>query len=142
MRISDWSSDVCSSDLGLIERLTAGHGEAVGLACQRRDPLGHIGQWHMTCIVRPGVDQNTTRTSDAAALEPQADPAPGSQRGHWEMAARHGDPHQASPSSSVVIAPAERLRMTDGPSLDRKSDVEGKRVSVRVDLGVTRIIKK
>src|SRR3546814_7155515 len=33
----------------LIERLTAGHGEDVGLACQPRDPPGPLGPWTMPC---------------------------------------------------------------------------------------------
>src|SRR3546814_18695304 len=84
MRISDWSSDVCSSDLP--DRC----------AHPRRDPLGRV------------------RTG-------RADPPGGPRR------------------------PARRLapaRPRCAAHADRKSVVEGKSVSVRVDLGGRRIIKK
>src|SRR3546814_18225064 len=88
MRISDWSSDVCSSDL-------QGRRRAVGLAQilhqHQRSPIRRRGQQRH--------DNNR-------------------QESHWraEHAGRNG--------------------------LDRKSVVEGKSVSVRVDLGGRRIIKK
>src|SRR3546814_13770635 len=84
MRISDWSSDVCSSDL------LAGGG-------QRQDDR-----------YRPFVGDQVERAADHAGTNP---PAIGRQ----------------------VVAEINR---------DRKSVVEGTSVSVRVDLGGRRIIKK
>src|SRR3546814_14538430 len=93
MRISDWSSDVCSSDLparpsaepaGGLRQLRSGPGRRSGAA----DP-----QYHGSGVVSGGLP----------------------------------DP--------IVAAQVGRGR-------DRKSVVEGKRVSVRVDLGGRRIIKK
>src|SRR3546814_15807104 len=96
MRISDWSSDVCSSDL---QAMLAGPGR-----------------------VRLGVDVQA-----------------------------HGDARLAVGRAGLVLAPVGHH---DGDlvivgvdvflhgSGDRKSVVEGKSVSVRVDLGGRRIIKK
>src|SRR3546814_12908905 len=90
MRISDWSSDVCSSDL------IVGAG-AVSLpsvyAVDAVDPIA------VPARTAPSV-------------------APASARA----------PPTAAPPASIVTP-------------DRKSVVEGKSVSVRVDLGVRRIIK-
>src|SRR3546814_14592928 len=83
MRISDWSSDVCSSDLAANDATLA------------------------TVALRPRLI--------------------------WGP----GDPHLLP--GLVARARAGRLRLIDGG--DRKSVVEGKSVSVRVDLGGRRIIK-
>src|SRR3546814_18840301 len=85
MRISDWSSDVCSSDLGVYRRLFAG----LGL-------LDHI------------VHHAFHHGGEAAAL--------GAGGGSQAFALAHVQ--------------------------NRKSVVEGKRVSVRVDIGGRRTIKK
>src|SRR3546814_12744583 len=89
MRISDWSSDVCSSDLcGAARRERAGRaGDAAGGGA-----AAHL---------RRGIDRG---------------------RAGRGQAARGGQPAAAGG--------------------DRKSVVEGKSVSVRVDLGGRRIIKK
>src|SRR3546814_17679681 len=82
MRISDWSSDVCSSDLDLL-----------------RDQL--LGRRH-------------------ADVE------------------RFGE----APDRVRSLLAERRVRLVAADELDRKSVVEGKSVSVRVDLGGRRIIKK
>src|SRR3546814_17339726 len=87
MRISDWSSDVCSSDLRLL-----------------RAPKP---RW------------------DWAFSAPSAPPPP---------AATSAFRGPASPSRHSALRPPGRV--------DRKSVVEGKSVSVRVDHGGRRIIKK
>src|SRR3546814_14805522 len=94
MRISDWSSDVCSSDLSaVLVRLSHGH-IRIGtfqrlLALGERDNMEQLADY---CLTRfPGP--------------PPPDDAPGRDE-------------------------------------DRKSVVEGKSVSVRVDLGGRRIINK
>src|SRR3546814_11153462 len=89
MRISDWSSDVCSSDL----------------AISRNGPSGRV-----TCRPRRPLSSSTS-----SRLPPPRSPI--------------------SPSASGMPA-------TTPPAEDRKSVVEGKSVSVRVDLGGRRIIKK
>src|SRR3546814_11267537 len=86
MRISDWSADVCSSDL-------AGRGGR-------------------------GYDGRAGRARG---------PAP----------RRHHAPRDGRRRQEAAVLPARRRRVQD-----RKSVVSGKSVSVRVDLGGRRIIKK
>src|SRR3546814_1469363 len=91
MRISDWSSDVCSSDL------------------RRHLPALHLGD------AAEGVqDEDLDRFAVAAGLD----------GGRAGVAGGGADDGGA------------------GAALDRKSVVEGKSVSVRVDLGGRRILKK
>src|SRR3546814_18241477 len=91
MRISDWSSDVCSSDLP--EHLLDG----------------------FRAVLRDGdaVAMRTLHGGRAAGVEVFGDAVPENRRQH-----------------AGIVA------------IDRKSVVEGKSVSVRVDLGGRRIIKK
>src|SRR3546814_7996390 len=106
LRISDWSSDVCSSDLSV-----------------------YIVRCPAASLVR------TTRTG-----APPHDPYHRSSG--WQRRAQAG----RTLGAPVDGVPAERLhrarrcRHRHGPR-DRKSVVEGKSVSVRVDLGGLRIIK-
>src|SRR3546814_16648048 len=101
MRISDWSSDVCSSDL----------------ACMK---------WaNGTPSVRGGSMRSTTSLLPAACLAFSKKNRPSRHRGN---------------KSCVCI-----LRNTCNICMrmrDRKSVVKGKSVSVRVDLGGRRILKK
>src|SRR3546814_21111418 len=102
MRISDWSSDVCSSDL-LNRRAVAAHlahhafAEREEIVLEREDDEGGREDQH------PGGGH--------------AEPVPERNPAHHQGA---GDEHQQ----------------------DRKSVVSGKSVSVRVDLGGRRILKK
>src|SRR3546814_15565329 len=96
MRISDWSSDVCSSDLG--EFNDSSHGINRG----RR----------LAACVRTGTNG----------------------RGRERAAGRSRVHHHGG-----TAADGARRRQDRG---DRKSVVWGKRVSVRVDLGGSRIIKQ
>src|SRR3546814_14794373 len=93
MRISDWSSDVCSSDLS---PFTAENGAT------RLWPHSH----------RPDADPMPDAEPIAIEMEP----------------------------GSVLLFLGSTLH--GGGEKDRKSVVEGKSVSVRVDLGGRRIIKK
>src|SRR3546814_19686801 len=93
MRISDWSSDVCSSDLSAANHL-------------------------------PGV---TRKLSLPEMIGQAAEPLPD-----------FDDPA----FGALFDRFADRRVVLLGEARDRKSGVEGKRVSVRVDLGGRRIIKK
>src|SRR3546814_12651845 len=115
MRISDWSSDVCSSDLRLR---------------------------HLALGLRRGLQLRLARQQRAKTI-PLAVQCGGSgdkvvalQR---DTCAQHGEIAQ-------LIAQAGRLglegRNRDLQQQDRKSVGEGKRVSVRVDIGGRRLIKK
>src|SRR3546814_13265513 len=115
MRISDWSSDVCSSDLhDLARRAYAGcrHGDepALGLLPRRRtQPQGSAEPDGLLIGgIRP------------VAVIGDENPSPEGE-GFNRVATRAQDPYA---------------------DIDRKSVVKGKRVSVRVDLGGRRIIKK
>src|SRR3546814_14816113 len=98
MRISDWSSDVCSSDLWR--------------ACVLSD-------W--TCCSK----SSSSRSSAANASSDEL----------CEMIIVALDHDSSRASCSGAVATRARCE-------DRKSVVEGKSVSVRVDLGGRRIIKK
>src|SRR3546814_14685931 len=95
MRISDWSSDVCSSDL---------------------DSLANDG---------PRLSAPRSRTLPTSLRCPNGSPQPPS------------EPQYAPPR--VARLPRHRFRALPP---DRKSVVKGKSVSVRVDLGGRRVIKK
>src|SRR3546814_19687183 len=93
MRISDWSSDVCSSDLRTLVNSTS-----TGLSK----------------VNFPGNDDSERPGWDGEIEADEATPWVPKGRSGWEFGVNH----------------------------DRKSVVSGKRVSVRVDLGGRRIIKK
>src|SRR3546814_15409878 len=102
MRISDWGSDVCSSDLG------------------------------------PVRDDRTTRHRTAAALLRAQGPG---RRGARAAALAARKPHRP-----VAVRARETLARSPATAparlADRKSVVEGKSVSVRVDSGCCRCLKK
>src|SRR3546814_17821289 len=97
MRISDWSSDVCSSDL----------------------EAHRIGQLADQFVELGGADR----------VEP---------RGRLVEEEQRGVERERACESGALDHPARQL----GRKLDRQSVVSGKSVSVRVDLGGRRIIKK
>src|SRR3546814_13444817 len=103
MRISDWSSDVCSSDL------------------RPRAHQDHRGDHCRAPPVAVGI----------AAEIPAAE--------RTDQEARGIDGGDVEKLRGVVAAREEGRGEIEG---DRKSVVEGKSVSVRVDLGGRRIIKK
>src|SRR3546814_14344691 len=115
MRISDWSSDVCSSDL-------------------------------VTRLGDRGRHRPTRRLSPDRRLEAGA---PGAAEGLTSANChRRSHPYGERASPPVaMLAPVPgvgqaRERPYDATRADRKSVVSGKSVSVRVDLGGRRIIKK
>src|SRR3546814_15098894 len=111
MRISDWSSDVCSSDLD---------------RCKDRRIIFHF----ITYVAgsngedSEGQSQRTSNQKHACACQPlkgrSVDRHPVTQK---------EDAHQKEISLHIF-------------GVDRKSVVKGKSVSVRVDFGGRRIIKK
>src|SRR3546814_20078827 len=106
MRISDWSSDVCSSDL-------------------------------VTCSDPP----SSIRTLQAVHANIGSKASSGSHKARNESLR-----HRLSALWSAVSIKAGRLygcpAQIAGPFIDRTSVVSGKSVSVRVDLGGRRILKK
>src|SRR3546814_19089304 len=108
MRISDWSSDVCSSDLGRIQK---------NGAPLLDDPV------FAARLARVEIALENLRIMHLRILaNVQAGGAPGAE-------------------SSMLKIVGTELRQGLA-ALDRKSVVEGKRGSVRVDLGGRRILKK
>src|SRR3546814_11178726 len=110
MRISDWSSDVCSSDLQL-------RADLVFVVIVNRDQCvadAEVGQQIGGGAGVLGADRRHTLQDVLRARRQIA-----------KIADRRGD-HVQVP----------------GGNLDRKSVVQGKSVSVRVDLGGRGIIKK
>src|SRR3546814_11041430 len=105
MRISDWSSDVCSSDLlpdALAPRML-------------RKPLRPAPEWRPPRRQHHGL--------------------PARDRPPRRSQIRHQDPPRHSVDRQVMDRKPQ-------PPGDRKSVVSGKRVSVRVELGGRRSIKK
>src|SRR3546814_17947784 len=120
MRISDWSSDVCSSDL-------AGLPGPRSLADEFAD---------RPQLLDGGVDNIRSAGSAAsrrrATSSLSASPAAASDRASLRAAAAWRPGSTAQRKNSTIA----RARCRD-----RKSVVEGKSVSVRVDLGGRRILK-
>src|SRR3546814_15480051 len=111
MRISDWSSDVCSSDLKLRQThlfLLAAIGRDLGV--------------HLLHRFRIGLERNRRDGVYALGLSGHG--------GRIQHPLRVGG-HRPRPGSAGK-----------GYGKERKSRVEGKRVSVRVTLGGRRIINK
>src|SRR3546814_11059769 len=117
MRISDWSSDVCSSDL----------------------PPGRPQRFDQPA--QPDPDRRRGARADAVHLlhgtgpAPHPDPIsqarhPARDAGRTQPSAAQAQHRQRDPADLSVVA------------ADRKSVVTGKSVSVRVDPGGRRIIKK
>src|SRR3546814_13895064 len=114
MRISDWSSDVCSSDLNT----TAGIPEPL-LSRLRIERVGGPGPEHFESVLESILRDAAAELGVAPMLLPPLEP----EVIGWLRTAFTGD--------------VRRLRRAD-----RKSVVSGKSVSVRVDIGGRRIIKK
>src|SRR3546814_11496117 len=119
MRISDWSSDVCSSDLLRVH--------SVHVTCSFFQACALI----IDMLLRVGSRRCQASSERDMARSP--------------LKKRSGN------AAEDIVRAAERLFGEDGVSLvslrqiaiaakDRKSVGEGKRVSVRVDLGGARII--
>src|SRR3546814_19906354 len=105
MRISDWSSDVCSSDL-----LAAG----IQLSDGPAKIAAPGGRYNMDSEKVALDGPITVRTASGYALD----------------------------TKDATVDLQARTMASDGGVSDRKSVVSGKSVSVRVDTGGRRIIKK
>src|SRR3546814_12644120 len=114
MRISDWSSDVCSSDL-------------VGSR-----QLLRFGQFENVAVERQRVDA-------CARIDRAGDRAAGAQRyAVVERAKLHRDARSARQDARIVetgLGDRSEGSASLASARDRKSSVLGKRVSVRVGLG-------
>src|SRR3546814_15017499 len=117
MRISDWSSDVCSSDLADERRCaTRLHSRARRSAEPARR------------MARPGGQRALGQFLPEHRRDARSRLCPPAPRRRHRLSDRGGG--------------ADPRRPRRGPAAARKSAVSGKRGSVRVDLGGRRIIKK
>src|SRR3546814_20432459 len=107
MRISDWSSDVCSSDLSTTRAM-----------CLKR---------HLGC--HPRILRDDLQQARRLKLEHAGN----------DIAGEHLTPVVVGHDPVVERLPRKRDPVLGG---DRKRGVEGRRLSVRVDPGGRRIIKK
>src|SRR3546814_13283842 len=117
MRISDWSSDVCSSDLRIP---AAAFGDEVA-AQVKRDPV--LAPVKVVVVLEAGV----------LVVQLAIDRPVGAD----ELAQAEGDARRAIGGSVTALA-----AVADAAGQARPSVVKGKRVSVRVDLGGRRILKQ
>src|SRR3546814_19443612 len=109
MRIGDWSSDVCSSDLFVV---------FVGTIVKRREPHIYVANWfYLSFIVTIAMLHIVNNLSVPATIF-------------------------GSKSYSAFAGVQDALTQWWYGHKDRKSVVMGKRVSVRVDFGGGRYIKK
>src|SRR3546814_11964455 len=128
MRISDWSSDVCSSDLRTVRATYWGMISEVDRQIGRLvERLKAAGAWDSTVIAL---------TSDHGEMMGD----------HWTLG-KFGYFDQAYHVPLILRDPRHRAGFGGRvaaftEAVDRKSVVWGKSVSVRVDLGGRRIIKK
>src|SRR3546814_16181143 len=109
MRISDWSSDVCSSDLVRVQQLA-------GLRVAMR-VVAEID------LAETGVDAIGRRVGERT-VQPRAGLGAGG-----IALRRAGDVERPRPGDQAPAQPGAALLQ------DRKSGGEGRRVSVRVELG-------
>src|SRR3546814_14603479 len=131
MRISDWSSDVCSSDLKVGSIFTSSgtqHGGQESTILGSIPVLLHHG---MIIVGLPYTAQGQMRLDEITG---------GSPYGASTIAAP--DRSRQPSTNELELASLQGKFVADVARKDRKSVVEGKSVSVRVDLGGRRIIKK
>src|SRR3546814_11040400 len=129
MRISDWSSDVCSSDLKT-------HAGSAG----RYWPAGRPDQ--ASRVSAPGAARDCVRAARRQCLHPEFHPpACAGPVKHTDPGIRSGFPGASDAMLRHVRSTGFRRPEWPARPPDRKSVVSGKGVSVRVNLGGGRIIK-
>src|SRR3546814_15278201 len=129
MRISDWSSDVCSSDLFAGRLLQIGRLDDVGTGPRRRERIHSL-------IVEPALPDPSGRGIDV-------DGHPVGQRPLVEEDLKYDLLADGRPEGTRTDIRVKRDRQDVEPELGRSEERRvGKSVSVRVDLGGRRIIKK
>src|SRR3546814_12928390 len=148
MRISDWSSDVCSSDLvfppcPMENRAAAAHAETsktwTRLLDQGAHRLTEVGQ-----LKAPVDYAQAGATTPAPSRKTRRQDMPGTEtNGGVDRCLLRGTPGYWAGKSRPTSVVSAAFTVTSSPKRsDRKSAVEGKRVSVRVDPGGSRGIKK
>src|SRR3546814_15778235 len=126
MRISDWSSDVCSSDLSARSRLPDNQRKLiVQFARSDRDGRVLYGVGDLLIQIMPGIYLSGCLLDDRQRMD-------------------EADGHSFRGAEGKILNAALRLRSPIGGfgdfDGDRKRVVKGKGVSVRVDMGGIRCI--
>src|SRR3546814_21124045 len=133
MRISDWSPDVCSSDLTPQAMLDLGeeglkqHIKTIGLFNAKAKNVIAL-----SCILVDQYGGQVPRSREALETLPGV----GRKTANVVMNVAFGE------ETIAVDTHIFRVANRTGPARDRKSGVSGKSVSVRLDLGGRRTIKK
>src|SRR3546814_18424714 len=132
MRISDWSSDVCSSDLIVGHVRAVGDevtdfavGETVGVGCM-------VDSCQACPSCEEGLEQYCTGSGFVGTYNAPTPDAPGHTLGGYSQALVVSDKFVLK-----IRHPEAQLA-----AVDRQRVVSGKRVTGRLDLGGRRIIKK
>src|SRR3546814_13627776 len=136
MRIIDWSSDVCSSDLGNPHIQTSPENIA-RVAGPLSDKLAELDPADKADYARRYASFDTRWQAAMAKWTAEATPL----KGVAVVSAHKGWVymyHWLGMNEVATLEPKPGIP----PSGDRKSVVEGTRVSVRVDLGGRRFMKK
>src|SRR3546814_14081109 len=140
MLISDWSSDLCSSDLNNVGDALSALDNAINQIDIPEPPPGGA---EPDPLVQ--VDGTRDGSDDAQVVDGSRGVAIGSSAsaGGENAVAVGGNSFAAGPNDTAIGGNA-RVNADGSTAVgaDRKSVVQGKRVSVRVDLGGRRIIKK
>src|SRR3546814_4782784 len=145
MRISDWSSDVCSSDLGYAG--TSASALRAEIEAQRRlgqtdDLLDYFDRRQGGASLGGPAGPRIGRTLDDAAVQLGPLPAMIADRARLRvMLASVARTFHVGPLADCFFDPATALCLKRVPT-DRKSTRQGKSVSVRSDLGGRRSLKK
>src|SRR3546814_12062693 len=134
MRISDWSSDVCSSDLGIQCSQVLAH------RTRQRGLLGplHISARHAALAVRVGLDDAGVGRDPFAANELFGQATLQDLFEHESQGVVVAEP--AMPVLRKRLVVGYRILPAKAAEPDRTSVGEGKRVSVRVAFGGGRYI--
>src|SRR3546814_11565525 len=130
MRISDWSSDVCSSDLVV--------GTTLNLDIVESLPTGRTYQSYLQLVpgVKPSVDGNPSSKSGVNYSDVGGDIGISTDNVYYLDGVNVTDPLDGVAGANFTS------EIIQEKQVDRKSVVEGKSVSVRVDLGGSRRSKK
>src|SRR3546814_20996161 len=132
MRISDWSSDVCSSDLVALHRLAdVGDGALAEPADEIEAQRGREGERDADGVEKPEMRCDIAAAGDEAAVDHFLELIGDRERCERRDTERdRGDQQLRRIAAGMLPSPDPAAQLAD-----RKSDVWGKSVSVRVRLG-------
>src|SRR3546814_19390232 len=140
MRISDWSSDVCSSDLDVTALPPSQRG--IAMVFQSYALYPHLTAYENMAfglrIAKAGraeIDAAVRRAAAILSIESLLDRKPAALSGGQRQRVAIGRAIVRQPQLFLFDEPLSNLDADLRGRIDRKSVGEGKRVSVSVDLG-------